>query len=52
MTTRNKNRLLGFTIGVNIAAAIATLFAGHSSMLTTHITLVFVLLTLIEREEN
>ena len=52
MTTRNKNRLLGFAIGVNIAAAITTLFTGYSSMLTTHITLVIVLSTLIGEEEN
>lgn len=52
MTTRNKNRLLGFAIGVNIAAAITTLFTGYSSMLTTHITLVIVLSALIGEEEN
>jgi uncharacterized membrane protein YgaE (UPF0421/DUF939 family) len=52
MTGRNKNRLLGFAIGFNIAAAISTLITGHSVTLTTHITLVIVLLTMIERQEN
>jgi uncharacterized membrane protein YgaE (UPF0421/DUF939 family) len=52
MSIKNKNRLLGFAIGVNIAAAISTLVTGHSSMLTTHITLVIVLSTLIGEEEN
>jgi len=52
MTSRNKNRLLEFAIGFNIAAAISTLITGQSTTLTTHITLVIVLLTMIERQEN
>ena len=52
MTTRNKNRLLGFAIGANIAAAISTFYTGYNSaMLTTHITLTIVLVTSIQKDE-
>ena len=46
MTGRNKNRVLGLAIGFNIAAAISTLITGHSVTLTTHITLVIILITM------
>jgi uncharacterized membrane protein YccC len=52
MTGRNKNRVLGLAIGFNIAAAISTLITGHSGTLTTHITLVVILITMIEKEDN
>tara|TARA_R110000822_G_scaffold24150_5_gene73847 strand:- start:4211 stop:4369 length:159 start_codon:yes stop_codon:yes gene_type:complete len=52
MTTKNKNRLLGLAIGFNIAAAISTFITGYTASLTTHITLVILLLTMIERQED
>jgi tetrahydromethanopterin S-methyltransferase subunit F len=52
MSTINKNRLIGLAIGFNLAAAISTFITGCSTSLTTHITLLIVLLTMLEKEKN
>jgi len=49
---KSKNRILGIAIGVNAIVAIASFLTGHSTTWTINITLLIVLLTLIEKEEN
>lgn len=49
---KSKKITLGLAIGLNIAAAIYSIFSKQNTLFVTHLTLVVVLLTLIEKEEN